>query len=117
MNYDWGRIGRKSGVTRVFSLNSWVKIEEDRPHDEFWMGTHDSGPSFVVDGFENGVTLSLKLWITKNPHVLRDNIVQKWGVNLHFLFKAHPDKELAVVLYKMWPDVFKDDNHNPKMAL
>ncbi|KAL6994012.1 mannose-6-phosphate isomerase [Sarracenia purpurea var. burkii] len=128
MNYDWGRIGRESGVARLFSLNSGVNIEEDRPHAEFWMGTHDSGPSFVVDGFENGAALSLKSWIAKNPHVLGDKIVQKWGVNLPFLFKvlsvakalsiqAHPDKELATALHKMRPDVFKDDNHKPEMAL
>lgn len=31
--------------------------------------------------------------------------------------QAHPDKEMAVFLHKMRPDVFKDDNHKPEMAL
>ncbi|KAL7001991.1 hypothetical protein U1Q18_003139 [Sarracenia purpurea var. burkii] len=102
-------------------------MKEDKPHVEFWMGTHDSGPSFLVDGFENGVALSLKYWIAKYPYVIRDKIVQKWGVNLPFLFKilsvvktlsihAQPDKELAMALHKMLSDVFKDDNHKPEMA-
>ncbi|KAF5958428.1 hypothetical protein HYC85_005653 [Camellia sinensis] len=123
-NYDWGRIGRESRVSRLFSRNSGLHIEEGKPYAEFWMGTHESGPSFVL---ENG-GLSLNSWIAKNPNVLGDKVVQKWGVNLPFLFKvlsvakvlsiqAHPDKELAGILHKARPDVFKDGNHKPEMAL
>ncbi|KAI8541870.1 hypothetical protein RHMOL_Rhmol08G0094900 [Rhododendron molle] len=140
MNYDWGRIGTESGVARLFSLNSRVDIEGGKPYAEFWMGTHESGPSFVVEKSENnGVVigeeeeitaggLSLKSWIAKNPSLLGDKVVQKWGANLPFLFKvlsvakalsiqAHPNKELAGTLHKLRPDVFKDDNHKPEMAL
>ncbi|GMP30959.1 hypothetical protein CsSME_00005379 [Camellia sinensis var. sinensis] len=123
-NYDWGRIGCESRVSRLFSRNSGLHIEEGKPYAEFWMGTHESGPSFVL---ENG-GLSLNSWIAKNPNVLGDKVVQKWGVNLPFLFKvlsvakvlsiqAHPDKELAGILHKARPDVFKDGNHKPEMAL
>ncbi|KAI8019483.1 Mannose-6-phosphate isomerase 1 [Camellia lanceoleosa] len=123
-NYDWGRIGRESRVSRLFSRNSGLHIDEGKPYAEFWMGTHESGPSFVL---ENG-GLSLNSWIAKNPNVLGDKVVQKWGVNLPFLFKvlsvakalsiqAHPDKELAGILHKARPDVFKDGNHKPEMAL
>ncbi|RZC74599.1 hypothetical protein C5167_050079 [Papaver somniferum] len=102
-NYDWGRI---------------EKIDGNIPYAEFWMGTHDSGPSFVRSNTESDdekVGLSsetsnnnktLKSWISENPHVLGDKVVQKWGTDLPFLFKvlsvskalsiqAHPDKELA----------------------
>lgn len=100
MNYDWGRIGTESGVARLFSLNSRVDIEGGKPYAEFWMGTHESGPSFVVEKSENnGVVvgeeeeitaggLSLKSWIAKNPSVLGDKVVEKWGANLPFLFKV-----------------------------
>ncbi|GFS36868.1 mannose-6-phosphate isomerase, type I [Actinidia rufa] len=133
-NYDWGLIG-ESRVARLFSLNSGVDIDEDKPYAEFWMGTHESGASFLVENKEDEASigsetegLSLNSWITKNPDVLGDKVVQKWGTNLPFLFKvlsvakalsiqAHPDKELAVTLHKMRPDVFKDDNHKPEMAL
>lgn len=142
MNYDWGRVGAESGVARLFSLNSGVDVEEGKPYAEFWMGTHESGPSFVVEDCvnnnDNGVVigaeeiggggLSLKSWIAKNPSVLGDKVVHKWGANLPFLFKvlsvakalsiqAHPDKELAGTLHKLRPNVFKDDNHKPEMAL
>ena len=94
-NYDWGRIGRESRVVRLFSLNSGLDVEESRFYAEFWMGTHESGPLFLVETLENGASmaeisesLSLKSWIEKNPLVLGDKVVEKWGVNLPFLFKV-----------------------------
>ncbi|KAI8534426.1 hypothetical protein RHMOL_Rhmol10G0088500 [Rhododendron molle] len=142
-NYDWGRIGSLSRVARMFSSNSGLQIDEAAPYAEFWMGTHESGPSYVVESTNtgnnnNGVSVvgsanggsgvSLKSWIDENPNVLGDEVVEKWGVTLPFLFKvlsvakplsiqAHPNKELAGILHKARPDVFKDGNHKPEMAL
>lgn len=31
--------------------------------------------------------------------------------------QAHPDKNLASILHKQQPEVYKDDNHKPEMAL
>ncbi|XP_057488005.1 uncharacterized protein LOC130774033 [Actinidia eriantha] len=60
------------------------------------MGTHESGPSFLVETLEKGASMakisesfSLKSWIEENPSVLGDKVVEKWGVNLPFLFKVH----------------------------
>ncbi|KAK1439097.1 hypothetical protein QVD17_04912 [Tagetes erecta] len=64
----------------------------------------------------------------QNPKVLGDVVVHKWGVDLPFLLKilsvgrslsiqAHPDKELAGFLHKLQPNVYKDANHKPEMAL
>ncbi|KAM7524214.1 hypothetical protein LguiA_014116 [Lonicera macranthoides] len=137
-NYDWGRIGSESTVAKLFSLNSKVEIEEEKPYAEMWMGAHQSLPSFLVKSAENGdesngqeeksEKVSLKDWIAQNPEVLGDKVVEKWGNNFPFLFKvlsvakalsiqAHPDKELAAVLHKLEPNVYKDDNHKPEMVL
>ncbi|XP_011021254.1 PREDICTED: mannose-6-phosphate isomerase 1-like [Populus euphratica] len=136
-NYDWGKKGTEgSEVARLYELNSGYDIafEKKKPFAEFWVGTHGSGPSFVVEGgVENGDSngsgsLSLKEWICKNPNVLGDKVLDKWGCDLPFLFKvlsvakalsiqAHPDKELAKVLHKLHPTLYKDDNHKPEMAL
>lgn len=132
-NYDWGRIGRESHVARLFSLNSGLHVEEGKPYAEFWMGTHESGHSFVVESEENGTSfgsesVTLKSWISENPNVLGDKVVERWGCELPFLFKvlsvakalsiqAHPDKELAKALHKLQPNVYKDGNHKPEMAL
>ncbi|KAF7811263.1 mannose-6-phosphate isomerase 1 [Senna tora] len=128
-NYDWGRPGRDSGVATLFALNSGSQFDPDEPYAELWMGTHESGPSFVVSGGgQNEVVLTLKSWLVNNPNVLGEKVLEKWGCDLPFLFKvlsvakalsiqAHPDKELARTLHKLQPDVYKDANHKPEMAL
>lgn len=89
-NYDWGRPGKESRVARLYSRNTGDHtIEQDKPYAEFWMGTHDSGPSYLVKGAaENGLALTLKNWIESNPSVVGDKIVNKWGTDLPFLFKV-----------------------------
>ncbi|KAK9066915.1 hypothetical protein SSX86_014239 [Deinandra increscens subsp. villosa] len=126
-NYDWGRIGHESLVARMFSSNCDDEIEEGKHYAELWMGTHASGPSYVVG--EKGIgDVSLKSWISENPEVLGDTVVEKWGVDLPFMFKvlsvaralsiqAHPDKELAGFLHMLKPNVYKDANHKPEMVL
>ncbi|CAI9753486.1 unnamed protein product [Fraxinus pennsylvanica] len=109
--------------------------------------THESGPSYavvaqvVVGQEENrgrmGVmvrsgnrcnSVNLKDWTEQNPCVIGDKVLQKWGPSLPFLFKvlsvakplstlAHPHKLLAEVLHKQQPDIYKDDNHKPEIAL
>ncbi|RVW84573.1 Mannose-6-phosphate isomerase 1 [Vitis vinifera] len=124
-NYDWGRLGSESTVARLFSMNSGAEVQLDKPYAELWMGTHESGPSFLIG---EGKSRTLKSWISENPNVLGDEVVEKWGSDLPFLFKvlsvakalsiqAHPDKELARTLHKLQPHVYKDDNHKPEMAL
>ncbi|GKU97583.1 hypothetical protein SLEP1_g10715 [Rubroshorea leprosula] len=128
--YDWGRFGADSQVARLLTLNSEAEVDPEMPYAELWMGTHESGPSFVVSDLsveeEKGV--SLKEWIGKNPNVLGKKVLEKWGYDLPFLFKvlsvakalsiqAHPDKELARELHKLQPHLYKDDNHKPEMAL
>eukprot|EP00262_Sarcandra_glabra_P006144 TRINITY_DN18259_c0_g1_i1.p1 TRINITY_DN18259_c0_g1~~TRINITY_DN18259_c0_g1_i1.p1 ORF type:complete len:431 (+),score=67.64 TRINITY_DN18259_c0_g1_i1:135-1427(+) len=130
-NYDWGRIGQESQVARLFSLNSKSEIELNKPYAELWMGTHESGPSFIIrdqSDDPDSSSLPLKSWIYDNPNAVGDRVVEKWGNDLPFLFKvlsvakalsiqAHPDKELAKVLHKSQPSIYKDSNHKPEMAL
>ncbi|KAK1280756.1 Mannose-6-phosphate isomerase 2 [Acorus gramineus] len=124
-SYDWGRLGGESTVARLYSKNSAEEIVPDKPYAELWMGTHSSGPSFVVDAES---PLLLKSWVSENPGSLGEKVVERWGTDLPFLFKvlsvakalsiqAHPDKELARVLHETRPEVYKDSNHKPEMAV
>lgn len=72
------------------------------------MGTHPSGPSRLRD----------------SSRTLRDHL----GLELPFLFKvlsvgkalsiqAHPNKALAAVLHAEMPQIYKDPNHKPEMAV
>ncbi|KAL8137474.1 hypothetical protein V2J09_003475 [Rumex salicifolius] len=187
--YGWGRIGSDTAVARMYAANSGGVVDSSRPYAEFWMGTHESGPSFVVknkksaflaNGYKNGCLKprrsgpfdqdvmkangylngnerlnghdsattdkivpvrivngighcdlrgeTLKSWIEKNPSVLGDKVLERWGCDLPFMFKvlsiakplsiqAHPDKVLARELHKLHPNLYKDDNHKPEMAL
>ncbi|GLT43486.1 hypothetical protein SLA2020_174290 [Shorea laevis] len=120
-NYDWRKIGIHSLAAKLFTLNSGSTIDSNSPYVEFWIGTHESGPSFLDP-------VPLKSWVSGNPHVLGDKVLEKWGLDLPFLFKvlsvekalslqAHPDKESARALHKSLSDVYKDENHKPEMAL
>lgn len=75
------------------------------------MGTHPNGPSSVKIG--SGEEIPLR---------------QVLGRDLPFLFKilsvrkalsiqAHPDKELAVHLHQQFPNMYKDPNHKPEIAI
>ncbi|KAJ0989150.1 hypothetical protein J5N97_007506 [Dioscorea zingiberensis] len=129
-NYDWGCNGENSSVARLFSLNDpSIPIDLSRPFAELWIGTHPSGPSFLLPDDSKSELVPLKDWILQNPSaVLGSEVVERWGDDLPFLFKvlsvskalsiqAHPDKELAKMLHKMRPDVYKDSNHKPEMAV
>ncbi|GMI76999.1 PHOSPHOMANNOSE ISOMERASE 2, DARK INDUCIBLE 9 [Hibiscus trionum] len=127
-NYEWGRSGAEAEVARLMALNSGAEIDPNKPYAELWMGTHESGPSFLVEDAQQNVGLKLKEWIENNPNVLGVEVLEKWGTHLPFLFKvlsvgkalsiqAHPDKEWARELHKMKPSLYKDDNHKPEMAL
>ncbi|CDO93886.1 unnamed protein product [Kluyveromyces dobzhanskii CBS 2104] len=125
--YDWGKIGSSSAVAQ-FAAHSdpSVKIEEEKPYAELWMGTHHKVPSFKQDTKE-----SLRDLIEADPvGMLGQGNIAKFGSTkeLPFLFKvlsiekvlsiqAHPDKALAKVLHFNDPANYPDDNHKPEMAV
>ncbi|CAH00771.1 mannose-6-phosphate isomerase PMI40 [Kluyveromyces lactis] len=125
--YDWGKIGSSSAVAQ-FAAHSdpSVKIDEQKPYAELWMGTHHKVPSYNHDTKE-----SLRDLIEADPvGMLGQGNVDKFGSmkELPFLFKvlsikkvlsiqAHPDKALAKVLHFNDPANYPDDNHKPEMAL
>eukprot|EP00890_Picochlorum_soloecismus_P004154 jgi/Picsp_1/473/NSC_00471-R1_mannose-6-phosphate isomerase len=89
------------------------------------MGTHPSGPSVIEGGELDRKTLQEA--ITEHPEVL-GSALGVFGTTLPFLFKvlsiktalsiqSHPDKGLAEKLHKTRPDIYKDDNHKPEMAI
>lgn len=93
-NYDWGIRGAGSTVARLHAANSDKEIQDGKPYAEFWMGTHASGPSFVVAGGGDGAgeeaaaAVTLKAWVEENPGVLGEKVVERWGCDLPFLFKV-----------------------------
>lgn len=77
------------------------------------MGTHPSCPSSVLS---NGTSLADH--IRAHPELLGQQVIDRFGNDLPFLFKvlaigkalsiqAHPDKELAKRLHAQRPDIYK----------
>ncbi|KDE07466.1 mannose-6-phosphate isomerase [Microbotryum lychnidis-dioicae p1A1 Lamole] len=123
-SYDWGKLGKDGSKVSQFAQGlPDFKYDEDKPYAELWMGTHPSCPSTLLETKEN-----LKQYLKQHPELLGEKVVKHFGDDLPFLFKvlairkalsiqAHPDKKLAKKLYDERPDIYKDPNHKPEMAV
>jgi mannose-6-phosphate isomerase len=125
-SYEWGVHGLSSAVGRLAQLGG-DPILEAQPYAEFWMGTHPSGPSRVLapEGTRSSL---LHDWLLAHPDALGTAARASAASALPFLFKvlsvgkalsvqAHPDRALAARLHAARPDLYKDANHKPEMAL
>ena len=122
--YAWGKIGSDSQVALLAKNNTaGFEIQTSMPYAELWMGTHPNGPSRISKSNQ-----LLDDYIKAQPEMLGNTCRTAFGDNLPFLFKilsvnkalsiqAHPDKELAASLHKDRPNVYKDPNHKPEMAI
>lgn len=125
-NYVWGKVGNNSEVARLSqSGNPDFKLHQDVPYAELWMGTHPNGPSKIhLDGLEK----DLGEWISEHPEQLGKEVNEYFKGELPFLFKvlsvrtslsiqAHPNKIHAEFLNKDNPNLYKDANHKPELAI
>ncbi|PWN49268.1 mannose-6-phosphate isomerase [Violaceomyces palustris] len=141
-SYDWG-MKRSSRVATFAKATSQLDFDfqPDRPYAELWMGTHPSLPSRVIPPpWSSTATPSssefqpLSSYLASNPHLIGEKVLEKFssqqGTNLSlpFLFKvlsvgkalsiqAHPDKRLGKELHEKRPEIYKDPNHKPEMAI
>ncbi|CAH3175465.1 unnamed protein product [Porites lobata] len=89
------------------------------------MGTHPNGPSIVLG---KGKEILLSEWIESNKDVLGEAVKEAFDSKLPFLLKvlsvnkalsiqAHPNKVHAAFLHRERPEIYKDPNHKPEMAI
>jgi len=138
-SYDWGVPGSSKDclVARYAEATAPLHFqsEADRPYAELWMGTHPNAPARVVtgDAEPQGGYPTLAKRLCEDKTLIGQQIVDKYGADpergaLPFLFKvlsinkalsiqAHPDKKLAEQLHAQKPNMYKDDNHKPEMAI
>ncbi|TFK37411.1 mannose-6-phosphate isomerase [Crucibulum laeve] len=126
--YDWGRTGKSSKVAQFASASKYpgFVVDEVAPYAELWMGTHPKSPSTVLSSSN-----ALSEHLASHPELIGKKIVDRFDAgsgNLPFLFKVlsiekalsiqtHPDKKTAEELHAQQPDIYKDPNHKPEMAL
>ncbi|KAK6630836.1 hypothetical protein RUM44_003006 [Polyplax serrata] len=121
--YQWGNLGFDSLVGRFAKANSKIVVNENEPYAELWMGTHPNGPSYI-----SGTNTKLSDYLNSHPQDLGQKVLHHFGKQLPFLFKilsvkqplsiqAHPTKSNAEKLFKRFPNIYKDGNHKPEMAI
>ncbi|KAI9013225.1 mannose-6-phosphate isomerase [Gaertneriomyces semiglobifer] len=120
-SYDWGKLGNDSKVAQLARSIPDFQVDNSKPYAEFWMGTHPNGPSRLADS-------NKPLKEVLNATNLTEKLHSRYHGDLPFLFKilsirkalsiqAHPDKKLATELHTKFPDLYKDPNHKPEMAI
>uniref|UniRef100_A0A2M4AEZ4 mannose-6-phosphate isomerase n=1 Tax=Anopheles triannulatus TaxID=58253 RepID=A0A2M4AEZ4_9DIPT len=119
--YEWGKLGDTSLVAQLARANDGgLAVEPDRPYAELWMGDHVNGPATV-----KATGQSLAETILADPV---GTIGSETAASLPFLLKVlsirkalsiqvHPDKPEAEKLHRQFPDVYKDPNHKPELAI
>jgi len=122
--YAWGKLGSKSQVAK-FAPKACADftLDESSPYAELWMGVHPNGMSNVALSKE-----SLADYIRAHPESLGAKVAEQFKCELPFLFKilsvnkalsiqAHPAKQHAESLHASRPEVYKDPNHKPEIAI
>uniref|UniRef100_A0A1I7WQI8 Phosphohexomutase n=1 Tax=Heterorhabditis bacteriophora TaxID=37862 RepID=A0A1I7WQI8_HETBA len=119
--YDWGKMGNKSEVARLFAAgHKEFRIEDDTSYAELWMGTHPDGPAVL-----EGSYVRLSSFIAKSQSV--SNLNKKEDIHLPFIMKVmsirktlslqvHPTKEQAARLHARDPIHYPDKHHKPELA-
>lgn len=132
-HYDWGKPRNESIIAALTGQQTPEndKEEDSKPFAELWMGDHPSGPARVQS--PSGKEPKKKLWrssslqevMHRSPSMLGQLSETK---QLPFLLKvlsihkalsiqAHPDKIRAAKLHRERPDIYKDPNHKPEIAI
>eukprot|EP01128_Nolandella_sp_AFSM9_P003927 TRINITY_DN1728_c0_g2_i1.p1 TRINITY_DN1728_c0_g2~~TRINITY_DN1728_c0_g2_i1.p1 ORF type:complete len:641 (-),score=114.12 TRINITY_DN1728_c0_g2_i1:124-2046(-) len=118
--YKWGKKGSSSIVCNLLK-GQGQQVDEEDNYAELWMGSHTNGPSYLTLNDKDEIELGD--FISQNPHCL-----SPLPPKLPFLFKvlsiarplslqAHPDKKRAEALHKSFPNIYKDPNHKPELAI
>ncbi|XP_062552426.1 mannose-6-phosphate isomerase [Armigeres subalbatus] len=119
-NYDWGKLDVDSYVAKLASANDGkFTPEEGKPYAELWMGDHCSGPSLVKEsGEELGQFVQKDLLGNLGPGASKLSYLFKvLSIRKALSIQVHPNKEEAQKLHTQFPDVYKDPNHKPELAI
>lgn len=128
--YEWGKRGERSEVGRLKrASDASFHLSEALPYAELWMGTHPSGPAkvkasgqllgdFIAESGAEGrdvVGTVPPAYAAKKSDL--PFMFKVLSINTALSIQAHPDKALAERLHATFPDIYKDGNHKPEMAI
>ncbi|XP_053678416.1 LOW QUALITY PROTEIN: mannose-6-phosphate isomerase [Anopheles nili] len=118
--YEWGKLGLQSFVAQLAKANSKeLEIKADCPYAELWMGDHINGPATI-----KGDRTSLDEVIRKDPAGMLGMdegrlpfLLKVLSIRKALSVQVHPDKAEAEKLHHQFPDIYKDSNHKPELAI
>uniref|UniRef100_A0A1L8E205 mannose-6-phosphate isomerase n=2 Tax=Nyssomyia neivai TaxID=330878 RepID=A0A1L8E205_9DIPT len=119
-NYHWGRKGPESLVYHLAVQNSQsnVKLPENEAYAELWMGNHVMDPSLVKETHQPlGEYLAKQAVEVVGATKDLPFLLKVLSIQTALSIQVHPNKEEAEELHKFFPDIYKDDNHKPEMAI
>ena len=127
-NYAWGG---KNFIPKLLDLQD----TDNQTFAEIWLGAHNRGPAKIQ---LNGKSITLDVWLEKNPEALGEKVIKKFGKKLPYLFKVlevnkmlsiqtHPSKVAAEAGFAKENKAgipltafhrnYKDDNHKPEVMV
>ncbi|KAK4535522.1 hypothetical protein CDCA_CDCA05G1547 [Cyanidium caldarium] len=113
-HYAWGRHGSESLVARYASAQGAIPggVLVNECYAELWLGAHPSGEALAVlpDGRRVGCSQLA-------PGAPLPFLLKVLSVRQALSLQVHPDRERAAVLHAARPDVYRDANHKPEMAV
>ena len=116
-NYDWGKLGSESVVAQLAGSGNGLEVDESKPYAELWMGAHPNGPCYVSSESERAVTIPIKEYLSKNSLGEIQFLFKVLSVRKALSIQSHPDAKLARELHAKFPDIYKDPNPKPELAI
>ncbi|XP_037051960.1 mannose-6-phosphate isomerase [Bradysia coprophila] len=117
-SYDWGKLGAQSKVATLAKANNLsFNIDNENCYAELWMGDHVSGPSIV-----SGTDQSLDQLLAKDKELIGGMsklpfLLKVLSIGKALSIQVHPSKSEAEKLFASRPDLYKDPNHKPELAI
>lgn len=113
--YDWGKIGSASMVAQLARSGVGIEIDESIPYAELWMGDHPNGPCYIEDQEKGSVTIKEYLSSVSIAHI--EFLFKVLSVRKALSIQSHPDGALARTLHAKFPNIYKDPNPKPELAI
>mmetsp|Transcript_1199 Transcript_1199/g.1245 ORF Transcript_1199/g.1245 Transcript_1199/m.1245 type:complete len:205 (-) Transcript_1199:59-673(-) len=123
-NYAWGKCGAQSLAGRLKKQSdSAFDLDDNTPFAEYWIGTHPNGPARMSKSGEKLSdylkTCNDAVGVVPSGYPPDDLpfMMKVLSIKTALSIQSHPDKVLAQMLHKTYPDIYKDPNHKPEMAV
>ncbi|XP_040174304.1 probable mannose-6-phosphate isomerase [Anopheles arabiensis] len=119
--YEWGKLGLDSFVAKLAQANSdGLEVKPDCPYAELWMGDHVSGPATLKTdgkGLDEAIRADPAGMIGSSTGQQLPFLLKVLSIRKALSVQVHPDKTEAEKLHRQFPDIYKDPNHKPELAI